>query len=106
MVAGIKKKRPGIHIRLCGVATPRDRDALVQQAAATQAAGNDKKKGSEEPPVPEIPDAQLIELADGRDAAIKDYLVGKHGVKPGRLVACQPAIDPDEGAGPRVDLLI
>ena len=53
-----------------------------------------------------VTSARLIELADGRDAAIKDYLVGKHGVKPGRLVACQPAIDPDEGAGPRVDLLI
>lgn len=105
-VAGIIKKRPGINIRLCGVATPRDREALVQKAAETQAAGSDKKKDGDQPPVPGIPDSQLIELADGRDAAIKDYLVGKHGVKPGRLVACQPAIDPDEGAGPRVDLLI
>ena len=57
------------------------------------------------PPV-EVPEEQLIDLADRRDAAVKDYLVDKHGVKPGRLVACQPRIDPDGGATPRVDLLI
>ncbi len=105
-VAGIIEKRPGINIRLCGVATAMDRDALVQQAAAARGAGKDKKQGKEEPPVIEIPDARLIELADQRDAAVKDFLIEKHGVKPGRLVACQPGIDLAAGAGPRVDLLI
>jgi hypothetical protein len=105
-VAGIIKKRPGINVRLCGIATALDRDAMVRQAAAAQAAGKDKKQGKEEPPAIEITDAQLVELADQRDAAVKDFLVDKLGVKPGRLVACQPGIDPDEGAGPRVDMLI
>jgi hypothetical protein len=53
-----------------------------------------------------VSDERLIDLANSRDDAVKDYLVSRHGIKPGRLVACQPVIDPAEGAGPRVDLLL
>ena len=102
-VAGIIKQRPNVNVRLCGVATTADRTALQEQALA---AGGDKKKKQPEQQAPAIDDAQLIDLADQRDAAIKDYFIEKHGVKPGRLVACNPAIDAAEGAEPRVDLLI
>ena len=105
-VADIVAKRPGINIMLCGVATAYDRVELVRQAGAAQAEGKDRKQVKDAPPPVEVPDEQLIELADRRDAAVKDYLVGKHGIKPGRLVACQPRIDPDGDADPRVDLLI
>jgi hypothetical protein len=102
-VAGIIKQRPNVNVRLCGVATAADRTALQEQALA---ADEDKKKKKAEQQAPAITDEQLIELADQRDAAIKDYFIEKHAVKPGRLVACKPAIDAEEGVEPRVDLLI
>jgi hypothetical protein len=103
-VAGIIEQRPGINLRLCGVATAMDRDALAAEAAGEKD-GKGSKAADPKPEI-EITDEQLIELADQRDAAVKDFLVARHGVQPGRLVACQPVIDPDEGAVPRVDLLI
>jgi hypothetical protein len=102
-VAGIIKKRPNVNVRLCGVATVADRTALQEQALAT-VEGKKKKAAAQETPA--IDDAQLIDLADLRDAVIKDYFIEKHGVEAGRLVACKPAIDTAEGAEPRVDLLI
>jgi hypothetical protein len=104
-VAGIIEQRPGINLRLCGVATARDREALAAKAAAGEQDSKGSKAADPKPEI-EIADEQLIELADQRDAALKDFLVTRHGIQPGRLVACQPVIDPDEGALPRVDLLI
>jgi hypothetical protein len=100
-VAGIIEKRPGINIKLCGVATAADREALASQSG----------KGGQQQDKPAtaavaVSDERLIDLANSRDDAVKDYLVSRHGIKPGRLVACQPVIDPAEGAGPRVDLLL
>jgi hypothetical protein len=100
-VAGIIKQRPNVNVRLCGVATAADRVALQEQALV---ADKDKKKSQQQAPAND--DRQLIDLADRRDATIKDYFIDKHGVKPGRLVACKPVIDAAEGAEPRVDLLI
>ncbi|UCC56806.1 MAG: DUF748 domain-containing protein, partial [Gammaproteobacteria bacterium] len=102
-VAGIIAQRPNINVKLCGVATTADRMALQEQAMAAIA---EKKNKESEQQAPAIDDEQLVEIADQRDAAIKDYLINKHGIKPGRLVACQPAIDAEKDAEPRVDLLI
>ncbi|MEA2093845.1 MAG: DUF748 domain-containing protein, partial [Pseudomonadota bacterium] len=104
-VAGVIKDRPEINIKLCGVAVLADREALQQQAAA-ESTGKDKKNESGQGDQPVISDEQLIELADQRDAAVKDYLVSRHAIKARRLVACQPHIDRDEAAEARVDLLI
>jgi hypothetical protein len=87
-VAGIVKQRVNVNVRLCGVATSADRTALQGKG---QEAGEDE---------------HLLSLADQREAAIKDYFIDKHAIKAGRLVACQPRIDAEEGAEPRVDLLI
>jgi hypothetical protein len=51
-------------------------------------------------------DQKLLTLAEQRAAAVKDHLVEEHGVTASRLVACQPHIDEDDEAVPRVDLLI
>jgi hypothetical protein len=102
-VAGIIAQRPNINVRLCGVATAADRTALQERALA---AGAEREKKKSEQQVPPISDEQLVEIADQRDAAIEEYLISKHGIKPGRLVACQPAIDAKPEAEPRVDLLI
>ncbi len=40
-----------------------------------------------------------IELARARAAAVKDYLVERHGIAASRLIACRPTIDP----GGRID---
>ncbi len=87
-VADIVKQRVNVNVRLCGVATNADRTALLGQGQET---GEDE---------------HLLSLADQREAAIKDYFINKHAIKAGRLVACQPRIDAEEGAEPRVDLLI
>jgi hypothetical protein len=99
-VAGIIEKRPGINIKLCGVATAADRDALARRT------GKDGQQDKPATAAVAVSDEQLIDLANSRDTAVKEYLVSRHGIKPGRLVACQPVIDPAEGAGPRVDLLL
>ena len=104
-VAGVIKDRPEINIKLCGVAVQADREAFQQQTGAENT-GKDKKNESGQGDQPVISDEQLIELADQRDAAVKDYLVSRHAIKAARLVACQPHIDRDEAAEPRVDLLI
>ena len=100
-VAGINEKRPGINIKLCGVATATDREALARQ---TGKGGQQQDKPAS--PATEVSDERLIDLANSRDEAVKDYLVSRHGIKPGRLIACQPVIDPAEGVAPRVDMLL
>jgi len=108
-VAGILKERPEVNIKLCGVAVEADRVAFQEQAS-TAAGGDGKEKQAEAAPEPApalaISDDRLIALADQRDAAVKEYLIATHGVNAGRLVACQPQIDADTAAEPRVDLLI
>ncbi|MFV1974021.1 MAG: DUF748 domain-containing protein, partial [Thiohalobacterales bacterium] len=79
-VAGIVKQRVNVNVRLCGVATSADRTALQ---------GKGQETGEDE---------HLLSLADQREAAIKDYFINKHAIKAGRLVACQPRIDAEEGA--------
>ncbi|MGD2056658.1 MAG: hypothetical protein PVJ15_07615, partial [Gammaproteobacteria bacterium] len=107
-VAGILKDRPEVNIKLCGVAVEADRAAFQEQASAP-AGGDGKEKQAEAAPEPAaqvISDDRLLALADERDSAVKEYLITKHAVNAARLVACQPRIDADAAAEPRVDLLI
>jgi hypothetical protein len=105
-VAGILKERPEVNIKLCGVAVESDRDAFEEQAAASAGGDGKEKQAETAPEPPRIGDDRLLALADQRDAAVKEYLISKHAVPAARLVACQPQIDADAAAEPRVDLLI
>ncbi len=115
-IAGVLKERPKIAIRLCGMATQTDRDAiartLAQQAAEERKAKAEKPnegsdsgeaQAAEPPPVPE---ETLLALAKRRAEAIEDYLVKQHGVSASRAAVCRPQIDPNAEALPRVDLQI
>jgi outer membrane protein OmpA-like peptidoglycan-associated protein len=92
-VAGILKDRPGVNVKICGLAVDEDRPEMGLKPAS---------KDREDPQG----EQKLLTLAKQRAAAVKDYLVEERSVNASRLVACQPHIDEDNEAVPRVDLLI
>lgn len=103
-VAGILKERPKIDIKICGAAVQADRTALIRQTAASSSSKKDAKSA---PDPAQIPDAQLVKLAEQRDDVVKDHLIEKQGVSAKRLVACEANLDLKEAdAKPRADLLI
>ena len=103
-VAGILKNRPEVNIKLCGVAVESDRVAFRERAVGSDGKGT--QSGSAPQAMPPISDDQLLLLANQRAAAVEEYLINRQDVNPGRLVACQPRMDADAAAKPRVDLLI
>ena len=92
-VAGILKNRPGVNVKICGLAVDEDRPEIALKPAS---------KDREDPEG----EQKLLTLAKQRAAAVKDHLVEEHGVTASRLVACQPHIGEDNEDVPRVDLLI
>jgi hypothetical protein len=96
-VGRLLSDRPKVTLRLCGRATPKDRDATAPAAGTP---------GGTAPAPPKDPDAALRVLAEARADAVKDVLVRVHGVDPGRLLVCRPEVDADPAADPRVDMLI
>lgn len=100
--------RPELNLKLCGLATEQDRQALqakqlAERAAAAKEAG---KTGSDQAAAepPPVPDDQLLELAEQRAYAMKDRLIHDQSIATGRLFTCNPEIDKDAQAQPRVDL--
>lgn len=85
-VAGLMKERPGIVIKICGI-------AVRDEAAANGGEGK-------------AADEALSALASIRAGLVKDYLVEKHAIDPGRLFLCNPEIEGEKGSKPRVELLI
>ena len=100
-VAGILKDRPDVNIKICGFAVEKDRPVMgLKSASKDRDADRENEKDDPEG------NQQLLQLARQRAAAVKDHLVAEHAVSASRLVACQPHIDEDDDAAPRVDLLI
>ena len=103
-VAGLLKEREQLAIKLCGVATATDRQAL--QAAAAQPVQKTEGKEQTAMPAP-ISDQQLKDLAGARSGAVKQYLVERQQVPAGHLVSCLPELEgADAKEPPRVELLI
>lgn len=90
-IADLFKQRPKLQLRLCGFATAADRPATPKN-----------KKPPEESEVT----SQLEALARQRAEGVKDLLVTRYGIAPGQLFLCQPQIDTDAAAKPRVELLL
>ena len=84
-VAGLMTDRPGIQMRLCGKSVASDRTVMR------------KKTDTEE---------RLQALARERASVINDHLVHQHGITAERLFICNPEIDNQEDATPRVELLL
>lgn len=108
-VAAVLKERPKLAVKLCGVATQADVQALQQQAAAAAvaAAGKSGDKNPAPAAPPAVEPARLQALAQARAEAVKDYMVDTHGTPADRLVGCRPRVEDRSGKGaPRADLLI
>lgn len=125
-VAGVLEEKPEINVKICAVATASDESHLIDQmrqaflkqrqdaqaaAAGQQAQDNAKQNVVTEQPVFQ-PDTALVQkqlkaLAVERSEAITRFLIDKLGVKPKRLINCQPKVDlTSPKAKPRADLLL
>jgi hypothetical protein len=88
-LAALFAQRKGLQLRLCGTATTAD--LLALSGGALNA-------------IPPEGHQQLETLARERAEQIKRMLVEQHGVAPGQLFVCHPALDRKEGGVPRVEL--
>ncbi len=111
-LAKVLKERPKISIKICGMATASDRQAIAQARAAAanpkEAKEPERKagRGEAQSVEPTVTDAELQALARHRAERVEDYLVDGLGISPGRAAVCRPQIDPKEEAQSRVDLQI
>jgi hypothetical protein len=88
-MAELLKDRPGVRLVLCGKAAPPD--FLPQDR--------------EKPSLSEEERARLLDLARKRAGAVKDYLI-EQGIAADRLFICDPSIEKEKEALPRVEIAI
>jgi len=96
-IAGLLSKRPSLKLRLCGVAVPADKLALIKK-------GEQSAKQKQDKPL-EITDEQLTALAHERVMSIKKALASDYKIEADRLFTCLPKIE-TETTKPRVDISI
>ena len=131
-LASILKDRPEARIRVCGVAAQvSDQTALLTPVSAPEKKSSADKKPEKKvarsgggsaadeaeeeafastattagSAVVQLPPEQLEALAKARSMAIKDVLVGQHGIKDDRILICHPEIDKTSDARPRAEIL-
>jgi hypothetical protein len=86
------KKRPETRIKICGTVVKADKQSL----------GLSKEES--------VGEQELLDLADARAVAVKDYLITQHQIAANRLIACRSRYDDGleledtEHATPRIDL--
>lgn len=110
-VAELMRKRPGISLRLCGVASSasdwpeladRQRKEQLGHIADLQDLLGMSPSAKELPP----PDrAMLLDLAEHRSRQAKAYLTNDAGIKAQRLFECRGLVE-DKAPAARVDLLL
>jgi len=110
-IASLMNERPQLRIKICGKATTKDSQQLIQQKqqewkSKRASKSTESDTDSSKPPVFTVSDKELLELALQRSEAVKNILVDEHKIDASRLFICQPAIDKDIEAQPRLDLNI
>lgn len=113
-IAQLLNDRPEVYIRLCGVATAGDIEALKlaehkrdREAAEKGEKTAEKTEKESAPAAVGISRQQQEQLASDRATSIEHYLSKTHRIKAERLISCQPKAEPTEKkSAPRVDLLI
>ncbi len=109
-IASLMNERPGLRIKLCGIATETDRNRLLQDNRTTWLANKRQEQNFEAnikiPASISVAENQLLGLAQKRAEVIKSYLVTEYKIDTGRLFICQPRIDPDKKGNPRLNLTI
>jgi hypothetical protein len=88
------RQRPKMRLKLCGVATRADREALSgSRPSATGVAGEAA-----------VPDPRLYDLAEARMKALRQALTTQPGVATAQVVTCaKPHVDADDAGPPRVE---
>ena len=108
--------RPDVKLTVCGIATPRDREAL-QRRVEREAEARRKALPRTAPiaPAPNssvlaspvtVDPAAILALSKQRGEAVKSRLVRQHGVKEDRLFLCAPKVDDTENAAPRAEITL
>ena len=85
----LMQDKDGTRVNLCGISTPAD-IGLIAGSQVT-----DKKQVR-----------QLKDIAEQREATLKDYLIEQGGIASSRLLLCAPKIDSSKGAQPRMELSV
>jgi hypothetical protein len=97
-IAGMLADRPGLQLTLCGVATESDR---VARSPAPEP-GTEKQSSA----TPAVTEEMLLALARSRADLVKHELITSSGAEAEQLYDCQPSIDSEEGATPRVEIML
>ncbi len=107
-IASLMKERPDLKIKLCGIATAQDSQALVRQKQDNwkQKQQQSTPDSKATPPLFSVSDEELLDLALQRSSTIKDILIKNHGINASRLFQCQPSLEQDADSKPRLDLRI
>jgi uncharacterized protein involved in outer membrane biogenesis len=109
------KDRPGMQLRVCGMASHDDLAAIQQRELANVKAAQAKKNAAagKEKLTASLTEAQagyiafqeeLLGLALQRADRVKGVLVEERQIEPKRLFLCDPDIDTTEGGKARVDI--
>ena len=108
-ILDLMQQRPELRIKVCGIAVDADRQYLIQQLKTDwlkkQAKIKIKPAKEVKPPLFTVKNDALLKIALMRSEQIKSVLV-KQKIKAERLFLCNPEIDKDKKAKPRVDLSI
>ena len=86
-LASLLNERPGVHLTLCGISNKADTAALFPAAAKSTASPDAK-----EIVIDTAQTRALLELAEQRGNAVKDYLVGTKKIGASRLIVCEPEV--------------
>lgn len=97
-LGGILEQRPEMRLQLCGVATVQD---LPEEQLAALRKQQDEQASLT---LDEDSKATLLAIAEQRAARVKQFLVEKYSVEPGRLFTCLPKYELQPEALPRVDV--
>jgi hypothetical protein len=88
----VMQERPQIVVQVCGLTATAD---LGEAPAGKEGAALSEEQA-----------ARMAELAQAREAAVKEHMISTYGVDAGRLVPCAPEHDAGADARPRVVLTI
>ncbi len=108
------KNRPGVKIVLCGLGTIADIEKR-EGITMSRSYSSDTERTKGDIHTRRSPDTgktaltqkqrnHLLELAEQRAQAVKDFLVVQEGIGAGRLIICSPEVEDSKKTPPRVEM--
>ena len=121
-LGGLLTERPGLRLTICSVATPADREALMDKAladvaevtaaAASPDAATEKNDPAalttpaSGPVIAEVSDVELLALAETRTSTVINFLVSEAGIDQARLFSCRETIETADEDVPRTEITL